>query len=108
MDNINFKKNKKFLLSQPLLTKRKYIFGQIMSWLSIILFISIIIYAVSSWHTLKWQYKILITFIEYLLLPSSESLKHLITPYEKYKKEWMEYHREIKQINSRGQKGSPK
>ncbi len=70
-----------------LLSWKKYILIQIMLGLYTVVWFGVWIYAIFSWHSLMWDYK-LILFV--LLLFLAPSLGDLIEPYARYKKDWQE------------------
>ena len=70
-----------------LLTYKKFVFVRIVYWIYTIIWIGIWIYALFSWSSIPWYYKILL-FI--FLLFFAPSIGDLIQSYDHYKREWEE------------------
>jgi hypothetical protein len=90
-----FKKRKMFLMSQPLLTSRRYFWGKIMVVILIAAFIITFSLTLYYWCSIQWYYKILLAFIIWCLAPKDmDTLRTLRMSYDEYKRQWEEQNKE--------------
>lgn len=86
------KTNKKHvLLTQPLLTKRRFMVGKISAIIGLLIIIITFTLTFYYWQSITWYVKVSLAFIVFSLSPGIEDLKFLALSYAKYKEEWEKY-----------------
>ena len=90
-------RNKDFLLSQPLRTRKQYTLGKIVVLITGVLCITIIILTIYYWDLFAWYFKLTLAFFIFLLSPDIESIKFTMKDYDIYREEWA-HHNSDKEI----------
>lgn len=74
-----------------LLAHKKFVLIRIAFWIYTILWIGVWVYALFSWNSIQWYFKILLFIFLLLFAPS---LGDLMQSYDRYKREWEEVNKD--------------
>lgn len=85
------KKSKDFLLSQPLLSRRRYFWGKVTVITAFVIAVVVFVFTAYYWRSLSWPYRLLLSLCIWVLAPDIYAFRSLRTPYGEYKKQWEEH-----------------